>query len=104
MFDNLTEIQRMSWHPHSNVLAIAAVNDGSRLIDIETDSIIQFKGDKGYGSRSIAWNYSGDLIANADYEGEITIWTKNGELIRTIQKENTISNVAIDWHPARNNL
>ncbi len=102
VFDNLTEIQRMSWHPHSNVLAIAAVNDGSRLLDIEMDSIIQFKGDKGYGSRSIAWNYSGDLIANADYEGEITIWTKNGELIRTIQKENTISNVAIDWHPARN--
>jgi WD40 repeat protein len=102
IIDNPTEIQRMSWHPHSNLLAIAAIDDGSRIIDVDTDLITQFIGDKGYGSRSIAWNYTGDLLANADYEGEITIWTKNGELIRTIKKHNTISNVAIDWHPARN--
>jgi WD40 repeat protein len=102
VYNNHTGIQRMSWHPHSNLLAVAANDDGSKIIDIEKDSIIQFKGDKGYGSRSIAWNYSGDLLANADYEGEITIWTKHGELIRAIKKENTISNVAIDWHPTKN--
>lgn len=102
VFENTTEIQRMSWHPYSNLLAIAAVGDGSKLIDIERDSVIQFKGDKGFGTRAIAWNYTGDLLANADYEGEITIWTKNGELTRTIKKENTISNVAIDWHPSKN--
>jgi WD40 repeat protein len=99
-YDNQSGIQRMSWHPYSNLLAVAA-ND-SKIIDIEKDSIIQFKGDKGYGSRSIAWNYTGDLLANADYEGEITIWTPSGELIRTITKENTKSNVAIDWHPKKN--
>ncbi len=102
VFENSTEIHRMSWHPYSNLLAIAAVGDGSKLIDIEKDSIISFKGDKGFGSRAIAWNYTGDLPANADYEGEITIWTKYGQLIRTIKKENTISNVAIDWHPHKN--
>ena len=102
VFENNTEIQRMSWHPYSNLLAIAAVGDGSKLIDVERDSVIQFKGDKRFGSRAIAWNYTGDLLANADYEGEITIWTKYGELIRTIKKENTISNVAIDWHPNKN--
>jgi WD40 repeat protein len=92
----------MSWHPHSNLLAVAAVDDGSRIIDVDKDLIIQFKGNKGYGSRAIAWNYKGDLLANADHEGEITIWTPHGELIRTIKKDNTISNVAIDWHPTRN--
>ena len=102
VLDNNTEILRMSWHPFVNLLAIAADNDGSKVIDIEKNSIIQLKGDKGFGSRSIAWNYSGELLANADYEGEITIWTKYGELIRTIKKENTISNVAIDWHPTKN--
>jgi WD40 repeat protein len=102
VFENNTQIQRMSWHPFSNLLAIAAVDDGSKLIDVEKDSIIQFKGEKGYGSRAIAWNYTGDLLANADYEGEITVWTKYGELVRTIKKDNTISNVAIDWHPNKN--
>jgi WD40 repeat protein len=102
VFDNNTEILRMSWHPHSNLLAVAATNDGSKLIDIEKDLVIRLNGDKGFGSRSIAWNYSGELLANADYEGEITLWTKHGELIRTIRKENTISNVALDWHPSKN--
>ncbi len=102
IFESSTEIQRMSWHPYFNLLAIAAVGDGSKLIDVEKDSVIQFKGDKGFGSRATAWNYTGDLLANADYEGEITIWTKYGELIRTIKKENTKSNVAIDWHPGKN--
>lgn len=100
--DNNSEILRMSWHPYSNLLAIAADNDGSKLIDIENDSVIQLKGDKGYGSRSVAWNHSGELLANADYEGEISIWTMHGELIRTIKKDNTVSNVAIDWHPSKN--
>lgn len=104
IYDNQTEIQRMSWHPTSNLLAIAAIGDGSKIIDIEQDSILPLKGDKGYGSRSIAWNHTGDLLANADYQGEITIWTKDGELIRTIEKENTISNVAVDWHPTKNEL
>lgn len=68
VLDNNSEILRMSWHPYSNILAIAADNNGSKLIDIEKDSVIQLNGDKGFGSRSIAWNYSGELLANADYE------------------------------------
>src|SRR5690606_28288296 len=102
VYENHTGIQRMSWHPNSNLLAVAANKDGSKIIDLERDSIIYFEGDKKYGSRSIAWNYTGDLVANADYEGEITIWTEYGKLIRTIKKENTISNIAIDWHPKKN--
>lgn len=102
VLENNTEIQRMSWHPYLNLLAVAAIGDGSKLIDIERDSIIHLKGANANGTRAMAWNYKGDLLANADYEGEITIWNKYGELIRTIRKENTISNVAIDWHPSKN--
>lgn len=102
VLENNTEIQRMSWHPYLNLLAVAAVGDGSKLIDIEKDSIIYMKGANANGTRAMAWNYKGDLLANADYEGEITIWDQHGKLIRTIKKENTISNVAIDWHPTKN--
>lgn len=102
ILENNTEIQRMSWHPYLNLLAVAAIGDGSKLIDIEKDSIIHMKGANANGTRAMSWNHKGNLVANADYEGEITIWNQHGELIRTIKKENTISNVAIDWHPTKN--
>lgn len=99
--ENSSAIQRMSWHPHFNILAVAAIGNGSKIIDVEKDSITNLKGDNNYGGRAIAWNSKGDLLVYADYEGEITIWNKEGELIRKIKKGNTISNVAIDWHPSK---
>lgn len=102
VLESKTEIQRMRWHPQENILAVAAIGDGSTIIDIETDLVINMKGANANGSRAMDWNYKGDLLANADYEGEITIWNRSGELIRTIKKENTISNVALDWHPSKN--
>lgn len=104
IIDNGSAIQRMSWHPHYNILAVAATDNGSKIIDLEKDLIVYLKGDKNYGGRAIAWNSTGDLLAYADYEGEITIWNKEGELIRTIKKGNTVSNVAIDWHPSKDEL
>lgn len=101
VIDTDTEIQRMSWHPFANILAVAAVGSGSKIIDLDKQTEYKLEGDKGYGSRAIAWNYTGGLLAVADYEGEITIRTPQGKLIRTITKSNTISNVAIDWHPAK---
>lgn len=102
MYNNVTDVQRMSWHPYLSLLAVAATGEGSKIINIERDSIISLKGISSSGTRAIAWNYKGDLLANADYEGVITLWNQSGELIRTINKENTISNVAIDWHPKKN--
>lgn len=104
ILENKTSIQRMSWHPYLNLLAVAAIEDGSKIIDIERDSIIVLKGANANGTRAMAWNYSGDLLANADYEGEITIWNKKGELLKTIKKENTKGNVAVDWHPSKDEL
>lgn len=101
VIDTDTEIQRMSWHPFANILAVAAVGNGSKIIDLDKQTEYKLEGDKGYGSRAIAWNYTGELLAVADYEGEITIRTPEGKLIRTITKSNTKGNVAIDWHPAK---
>lgn len=101
VIDTETEIQRMSWHPFANILAVAAVGKGSKVIDLDKRTEYQLEGDSGYGSRAIAWNYTGELLAVADYEGGITIRTPQGKLIRTITKSNTISNVAMDWHPAK---
>jgi WD40 repeat protein len=101
-YDHISEIQRFSWHPNKNLLAVAATDSGSKVIDVESDSEIILQGIPKNGSRSIAWNYNGEYLAYADYEGKITISNAKGELIRTIEKENTIGNVAIDWHPFKN--
>lgn len=102
VINNQKAIQRMSWHPERNLLAVAAVEDGSKLIDIDKDTIIFLQGMNSNGSRAIDWNYNGDMLAFADYEGVITLCNQQGELIRSVTKENTKSNVAIDWHPSKN--
>lgn len=102
IIQNKSAVQRMSWHPYRNILAVAATEDGSRLIDLEKDTVIHLKGLNTNGTRAIDWNYNGELIALADYEGIITLWNQKGELLLNITKENTKGNVAIDWHPFKN--
>jgi WD40 repeat protein len=102
IFQNSSEIQRLSWNPKSNLLAVAATSDGSKLIDVDRDSMIFLKGTNEGGTRAMAWNASGDLLANADYEGVITLWTSNGDWVRSIRKVGSFSYVAIDWHPFKN--
>lgn len=87
VLENNTEVQRISWHPRRNLLAVAAIGDGSKLIDVETDSVIYFEHAKPNGTRAMAWNSRGDMLANADYEGEVTIWNLQGQLLRIIKKE-----------------
>ena len=66
-------------------LAVAAVGNGSKIIDLDKQTEYKLEGDKGYGSRVIAWNYTGELLAVADMKA-ITIRTPEGKLIRTITK------------------
>jgi WD40 repeat protein len=96
-----TPILRTAWHPDSKLLAIAAAGEGSVLVNVETEAFISLQGACTTGTRAMDWNHNGTLLASADYEGEIMIWNTSGVLIRTIKKENTIGNVAIDWHPSK---
>ena len=104
IYKNESEVKRVRWHPIKNILAIAAIDNGSKILDVENDRTIQFESGDNIGSRSIAWNFNGELIAIADYEGVLTIWTKDGQLTNTIKKEDTKSYVAVDWHPFKNEI
>lgn len=97
-------ICRLRWHPAQHLLAVAATGDGTRIIDLDQDRDIRFAGVKNLGGRAIAWNHNGELLAIADYDGKVSIWTKNGNHLRTIEKEATKSYVAVDWHPKKNEL
>ncbi|MHC1774365.1 MAG: WD40 repeat domain-containing protein [Lentimicrobium sp.] len=94
----------VKWHPFKNILAVGiqASSDKVRIINFETDRIIELEGISPDGARGIDWNYSGDLLAVADNDGQISIFETGGKLIRIIKHENTKSITSIDWHPKKN--
>ena len=99
-------IERLHWHPTRNVLAVAGY--GFFLVDVERDSIQRLIGEQELKSdfigRSIAWNRNGTLLAIADYEGRLSIWTEAGKHLRTIFKDATKSYVAVTWHPQKDEI
>lgn len=101
---NESEIKRIRWHPVQNILAVAAVGNHSKLIDLNSDTITKFKGIETSGSRAIEWNRNGEFIALADFDGNLFIMNKRGEHIKTISKNGTFSYVGVDWHPKKNEI
>lgn len=101
-------IRAVNWHPKENVLAISTRNS-SWIMDPETGKEIQLEGDHK-GSRTIAWNHNGEMLAAAAGSGVLWVWNKNGKLLRRIQKadENGTPDkrdfLGLDWHPSKNIL
>ncbi len=94
----------VKWHPYKNILAIGTQfsSDKVRILNFETDKIIELEGISPDGARGIDWNYSGDFLAVADNDGQISIFDMDGKLIRVIKQENTRGITSIDWHPKKN--
>lgn len=97
-------VERVRWHPRKPLLAVADTGPHTRLIDVETDQTVYLRGNGANPSRAVAWNHEGTLVAVADYEGVITVWDIQGQLVRSIPKETSKGYVALDWHPARNEI
>jgi WD40 repeat protein len=99
-------IRAVHWHPKKNLLAISSRKD-IWIWDPETGKEIQLQGDHN-GSRAVAWNYDGEMLAAAAGGGVIWIWNKEGKLLRTIQKKDPDGNpdkkdfLGMDWHPSKN--
>lgn len=95
-------IQCIDWHKKGKILAIALDDNPVQLLTIETGQFAEIKGT--HGSRALAWNFNGELLAVGDYEGVLQIRDKSGNLIRSISKENTKTYLGVDWHPKKNIL
>ena len=63
--DSIKAIAKVNWHPRRNLLAISGGDDGgfTGIYDPATDQKILFKTKEG--TRGIAWNASGELLATA---------------------------------------
>lgn len=101
-------IRAVHWHPTQNLLAISS-QKGIWIFDPASDKEIQLEGDH-HGSRTIAWNYNGELLAAAAGRGLIWIWNRDGKLLRIIQKTDEEGKpdkkdfLGVDWHPSKNIL
>ena len=98
-------VRAVHWNPKENLLAVSSRNN-IWILHPENGQEIKLEGDHN-GSRTIAWNYNGELLAAAAGSGIVWIWNKNGKLLRTIQKTTDGSPdkkdfLGLDWHPSKN--
>lgn len=98
-------ITKLRWHPTAAILAVATQNseDGVVLINLETDELQYLPGILPVGGRGLGWNSTGEILAFGDYEGDISFFDTQGQLLR---KVTTGQKAVIDlsWHPFRNEV
>ena len=106
-------IHSVKWNTDNNILAIATLTAYVQLLDIKAGKLIKLNNKigpndlpDGNGSRSIGWNYTGEVLAVGGLDGIIKIWDKKGNLVKDVKKytpeTNFVSYLALDWHPFKN--
>ncbi len=56
------------------------------------------------GTRGIAWNPTGELLATAGNDGTLQIWSQDGTLKHKTRQEKARIMTGAAWHPAENKL
>ena len=102
--DSIKAIAKVNWHPRRNLLAISGGDDGgfTGIYDPATDQKILFKTKEG--TRGIAWNASGELLATAGNRGELQIWSASGKLLHTTRQEKAKGMTGVAWHPTEDKV
>jgi len=102
-YDYKGTITKTKWHPTKNKLAVSVQDRKSQsmVIDLDDNKIIEFDTITNDGARAVGWNRSGDLLAVGDYEGFLTIFDENGNILKR-KDTNQKSIIGLDWHPDEN--
>ncbi len=102
--DSLKAVAKVRWHPRRNLLALSGGSEGGMtgIYDPAADQKITLKTKEG--TRGIAWNGSGELLATAGNRGELQIWSANGQLLQTTRLANAKSLTGVAWHPTEDKL
>lgn len=90
----------LAWHPEKPILTIAT-REGVSFWDVQSGRMTSLPGIQT-GGRGIGWNHDGSLLALADGNGVVQITDVNGNLIRSIPKEDRNSYLTMHWHPSKN--
>jgi WD40 repeat protein len=92
-------VQFLDWHKDSRLLAISLAEKPVQILDIVTT---RFQHLTGTGSRALDWNYDGELLVVGDHEKTLQIWSKEGRLLKTVEKGDNKSYLSVEWHPTKN--
>lgn len=91
-------VRCIMWHAQEKLLAVGH-RKGVEILDTETGKLISLQ--NAGGSRPLTWNKDGTMLATAHGQF-IQLWTRNGNLVRSIKKENNNTYMGISWHPLGN--
>lgn len=99
-----TMIRFVQWHPDGRLLAIATAR-GIFLFDFTTKQLVKWP--NAPAARALDWKPTGDQLVVADLDGKVTFWSRDGVLLRSIQKitngeTDMNSFFSVDWHPTKN--
>lgn len=98
--DSLKAVSKVRWHPCRQLLAISGGADGvTAIYDPTNDKKTTLKTKEG--TRGIAWNSNGELLATAGNRGELQIWTADGQLLHTTRPEKAKGLTGVAWHPSQ---
>ena len=80
-------ITKTKWHPSQNKLAISVQDGKSKqaILNLDNDESIELDSITNDGARAIGWNHTGDLLAVGDYEGYLSIFDVEGNMLKKKQ-------------------
>jgi len=101
--ESLEAIAKVRWHPRLGLLALAGGKDGvTGIYDPAVDRITPLPSSEG--TRGIAWNRTGELVATAGNQGELQIWSARGRLLHTTRPEHAKSLTGTAWSPTADQI
>lgn len=102
-FDGAKKGNKVQWHPQRNWLAVSGgADDVTAIYDVAGDrkTLLPTK----EGTRGIAWNSTGELLATGGNDGSLQIWSEAGKLLHTTRLEKAKSMTGVAWHPTENKV
>ena len=84
--DGSTMGTKVRWHPQLGLLAVSGGSaEDSAIFNMITDQKVPLKTKEG--TRAVAWNSTGELLATAGNDGSLQIWSRDGKLLHMTRQE-----------------
>ncbi len=83
--------QTLAWSPDGKILAAGGDPTGRvRLWDVETGKLVRSFSEGKARVPAIAWNGDGTRLVTGHFDGNVRLWSVEGELLITVRKEQAV--------------
>ena len=93
-------VTRVKWHPEGALLAVAVQGGQTKpaILHVTSGTRIELDSINGFGARTVDWSPNGELLAVGDYDGKLTVHTREGRWLSTYSTGQK-GIIDVDWHP-----